>query len=614
MGRARCAWLIGILLGCESTPTNAPSDGGLADVSLDVRDDASKDAAREDSSTGDVARDVSVDLPQILPPRDASVEERDAGPAVDALGALPGHATAREGRFASHDNCQTCHAAATGVFRDAMGRDVSPPSLWRTSIKAVAARDPYWLAVVAQELEATPPARAAIEHACTICHAPAGNVASTDAMSALHFDDITRGTTPAARLARDGVTCSVCHQTTADRLGTPQSFTGGFVLSTERRTFGPHANPVTAPEMTALGYTPTQASHLTRSSFCAPCHTVITRALDATGAVVGPEFPEQTCYLEWRNSAYRTEAPAAEAANDCQGCHMPNRDAEGMMIQTTIASGTTGLSARMPIGRHLFMGANGYMLSLLAAENDWLGGTPTRAELTTAADIADQMMRRAITLSVETARRTGDALTFNVRVTNAAGHRFPTGYPSRRAWLHVRVLDDAGVGRFEVGRTDGNGRLIDGAGNPLEASRDIARPHLREVTADDQVQVYESMMADMAGNVTHLPLRAARFLKDNRILPRGWSATHADAALTSPVGVTGDADFRAGEDVTRFSLNVAGWVPARIEAEVMFQSISPDAAVAAAVRTNPSGARFRQMITDHPPVPRRVASASTTVR
>jgi hypothetical protein len=46
----------------------------------------------------------------------------------------------------------------------------------------------------------------------------------------------------------------------------------------------------------------------------------------------------------------------------------------------------------------------------------------------------------------------------------------------------------------------------------------------------------------------------------------------------------------------------------------MFQSISPDAAVAAAVRTNPSGARFRQMITDHPPVPRRVASASTTVR
>lgn len=134
------------------------------------------------------------------------------------------------------------------------------------------------------------------------------------------------------------------------------------------------------------------------------------------------------------------------------------------------------------------------------------------------------------------------------------------------------------------------------------------------MTADDQVQVYETVMADMAGEVTHLPLRAARYLKDNRILPRGWSATHPDAALTTPTGVTGDADFRAGEDVTRFALTTTGWVPARVEAELLFQSISPDAALAAGQRSLPAGARFRQMTTDHPPLPRRASSANAPVR
>lgn len=616
MGRARCALVIGFLLGCESsTPTPTPPDSSVPDASPDVSPDAVQNDAAPDAAPDDVGRDAVGDLPQILPPRDVTVPEPDAGPPVDALGPLPAAVSTREGRFMTHDNCTQCHAAATGVLRDAMGRDVSPTALWRTSIKAVAARDPYWLAVVAEELEATPPARAAIENACTICHAPAGNVGSTDAMSALHYDDITRGTTANANLARDGVTCTACHQTTAERLGTPQSFTGGFVIGTDRRTYGPHANPVTMAEMNAVNYTPTQGAHMTRSSFCATCHTVITRPLNAAGEVVGPEFPEQTCYLEWRNSAFRAEAPAAESATECQGCHMPTRDAEGNAISAVLSTRPPmNLSPRTPIGRHVFQGANGYLLSVLAAENEWLGGTPTRAELTAAADIADAMLRRGATLTVETARRAGDALTFNVRVTNTAGHRFPTGYPSRRAWLHIRVIDDAGVVRFESGRTDANGRLVDGAGNPLEPTRDILRPHLNDVTNDTQVQVYETVLGDVNGNVTHLPLRAARFLKDNRILPRGWSATHADAALTSPTGVTGDTDFRGGEDVTHFSLNTAGWVPARVEAELLFQSISPDAALAAGVRSNPAGARFRQMVTDHPPVPRRVTGAMANVR
>ena len=71
----------------------------------------------------------------------------------------------------THDNRTQCHSAATGVLRDAMGRDVSPGNLWRASIKAVAARP--LLARRRRRGALRPrPARAAIENACTICHAP----------------------------------------------------------------------------------------------------------------------------------------------------------------------------------------------------------------------------------------------------------------------------------------------------------------------------------------------------------------------------------------------------------------------------------------------------------
>ena len=78
------------------------------------------------------------------------------------------------------------------------------------------------------------------------------------------------------------------------------------------------------------------------------------------------------------------------------------------------------------------------LLSLLAAERDWVGSASTPEELTRGAEFAEAQLRRAATLTVESAARMGDALTFNVRVSNTTGHRFPTGYPTRRAWLHGR--------------------------------------------------------------------------------------------------------------------------------------------------------------------------------
>ncbi len=383
----------------------------------------------------------------------------------------------------------------------------------------------------------------------------------------------------------------MCHQTTAQGLGTPESYLGNFVLNDRREIYGPHQNPTTMPMQNQVMYTPTAADHMTSAAFCASCHTVITRPLNALGEVVGPEFNEQVTYLEWRNSDFRTEAPRGTSALSCQGCHMSTRDPDGMDISTRLSVVPPTLMPRTPIGRHTFVGANAYMLSLLAAERDWVGSASTPEELTVRAQNSPRRSSAARPPSPSRApARMGDALTFNVRVSNTTGHRFPTGYPSRRAWLHVRVLDGDGNVRFEVGRTNALGRFVNGAGTLLEAQRDVVRPHLRTITADDQIQVWESVMVDVEGRVTHLPLRAARYIKDNRILSRGWRADHADAARTAAVGVEGDTDFRAGEDlVTRFTLNTAGWVPARVEAELLFQSISPDAAARRGAALAPRG-------------------------
>jgi hypothetical protein len=65
-------------------------------------------------------------------------------------------------------------------------------------------------------------------------------------------------------------------------------------------------------------------------------------------------------------------------------------------------------------------------------------------------------------------------------------------------------------------------------------------------------------------------VRASRQLKDNRVLPRGYRADHADAPQGAPAGVGDDADFTAGSDTVHYSVSVRG-TPATVEAAVFYQ-------------------------------------------
>ena len=76
-------------------------------------------------------------------------------------------------------------------------------------------------------------------------------------------------------------------------------------------------------------------------------------------------------------------------------------------------------------------------------------------------------------------------------------------------------------------------------------------PHWNEINAEDQVQVYELVMGDVAGANTQVLERADVILKDNRLVPRGFSALHPvyDTVQVGPMAIV-DEDFnhRNGEE------------------------------------------------------------------
>ena len=129
-------------------------------------------------------------------------------------------------------------------------------------------------------------------------------------------------------------------------------------------------------------------------------------------------------------------------------------------------------------------------------------------------------VRTAATLALGSVKRSGDGVELSVIVTNLSGHKFPTGYPSRRAWLHVKVTSAGGEVVFESGRNDAYGRLVGRGDSLLEAA--TFAPHRDVVNHEDQVQIYESVPVDAAGKPAHRPLDAHHYAKDNRLLPDGF--------------------------------------------------------------------------------------------
>jgi hypothetical protein len=442
-------------------------------------------------------------------------------------------------------------------MRSPAGDDASPHGLWQGTMMANAFRDPYWRAQVAKESAAAPERTGEIQALCIRCHAPmAHHTAELGGQPAR-----TIATVADDPLARDGVSCTVCHQIQPEGLGEAETFAGMLRIGRDRAIFGPYSDPAPGPMRMHSGYTPTHGKHVKDAALCGTCHTLFT-------GHTGTAFAEQTPYLEWRNSAFQNERDAAPESRTCQDCHMPR------IPETRIARNPMGRDFLIPprpaYATHVFVGGNAFMLDLLRVNRASLGVTATEASLELAAEATRRQLRH------ETARLTVGALTrkngrleFAVKVENLTGHKLPTGYPARRAWIHVQVREGGNV-VFESGAVDEQGRLK-GVADELGLS------HATVVEKPGEVVVYELIAIDQDGKATTHLARMARRGKDTRILPRGWRSDGPHAEATTPIGIGADPDFVAGSDVVTFRVPLPEMTPKGVQvvAWLDYQSIPP---------------------------------------
>ena len=502
--------------------------------------------------------------------------------------------------FVTSDKCIACHSG----LKTAAGEDVSIGYDWRSTIMANAARDPYWHAAVRREVTDHPNAQAAIEDKCSTCHMP---MARFDAAAAggkgQVFANIPADA-PMHRYAFDGVSCTVCHQIAADNLGQHASFDGGFEIKPAaqgtRPVYGPHeveAGRLSVMQSSAQ-YVPTQSQHVQRSELCATCHTLYTTALNAAGEQVG-ELPEQVPYQEWYASAYRTE-------RTCQSCHMPRLDEQPI-------SSVLG-RPRPELSQHTFRGGNAFMLGIFNKYRGELGVQALPQELDAAiAQTETYLGTAAATIALDDVRRTGSTLALDVAIASTTGHKLPTAYPARRAWLHLTITDDSGTVLFESGRVRPDGSIV---GNDNDADAGKFEPHYAEITSPEQVQIYESIMVDANGRPTTGLLTALRYIKDNRLLPRGFDKHAASDEIAVHGAALEDPDFVGGGDRLHYRIDLGPHAagPLHVAVELLYQSIGYRWANNLRAYDTPETRRFTRYYEDSAVgSAKRLASAATVV-
>ena len=527
------------------------------------------------------------------------------------------------GQFLTSDQCIGCHSASDTNMAYLFGPlpvNLSPYTEWRASMMGLAGRDPVFHAQLEAERAQFPDKSDFLDNKCFHCHGVMGQrQLQLDKKQSFTHDmiyalaDQPGGASQYATygaLARDGVSCMVCHQIAAKGLGPdgqpvvtgePSSYTGNFPVDAPGTVNGPFSDVQPLPMKNALGITPRFADQIKRSTVCGTCHTVIVPVFDRNGKEVldksgkPKEFHEQTTYLEWQNSDFQDErAPInKETARTCQQCHMPSmykqtpltfrianiEDNTYPFVDNRLPDADITLKTR-DYSRHTLVALNVFVNQMFqqfneilgVAPNDYMypvagnGAKPVEGLVTTEQSMLDMACNETAEVEVVSARKTGDRMEVSVRVTNLAGHSFPSGVEFRRAFVNLRMLDANGQAVWASGETNKKGEILDGLTGkilPTEyfdlvcknqpdpqkcralckdkivpgVCREQIQPHYfsgNPITRGDQVQIYEELVTDSDGFITNSFVRLDEHIKDNRLLPKGWRPDGPSAGFTRP--------------------------------------------------------------------------------
>jgi hypothetical protein len=466
--------------------------------------------------------------------------------------------------FTHSENCVACHNS----LLTPTGEDVSIGATWRSTMMANSARDPYWQAGVRREIMDHPTRSADIQNECAACHMPMAqkiaHAAGGKGEVFAHLPIAQRKGSPLQRLASDGISCTVCHQIAPEKLGTRESFNANFILRPTqadgtRLIFGPYRIDGGRQSImrSVTGFVQAEAPHIKQSELCASCHTLITEAFGANGEVIG-SLPEQMNYQEWQHSAFSREE------RSCQSCHMPP-------VQGPVRASSVLGDTRDRLAQHVFVGGNAFMVRMFSRYRTELGVEALPSELdSTARATIRQLQDDTATIAVSTPVVRDKRLSFDVDVRNLTGHKFPTGYPSRRAWLHVTVRNRDNGLVFESGAVEDSGAI---AGNDNDVDPTRYEPHYELITQPDQVQIYEPVLGSPSGRPTTGLLTATQYLKDNRLLPRGFEKSTAPPEIAVHGQAANDSDFADGGDRVRYEVAGDESGPYLVEVEMRYQTI-----------------------------------------
>jgi hypothetical protein len=595
------------------------------------------------------------------PVKDDEVQ-RLPGENYDHVVAPPGS----QGSFVTSDQCMGCHGGLNGPFGPTMfevtappvgrvpqGVNYSPFGEWRWSPMGLGGRDPIFFAQVESEIAflRTNPDKAAAEagvtglqNACFRCH---GMMAkhqleaddpSADFDPSVYFNtDLDDPKHKYGALAREGISCESCHRIASDTRPLVDFFgtnTGFMEIGDAGRVFGPFKDAEIAPKVmhNGLGVEPVFGEHMKSSRVCGSCHTIVLPVLDSP--TKGKLSVEQATFPEWINSAYENEIhPDNPSARTCQDCHMPtsyrlpSRGVDVPFLKSKIAivqdETYPRSSHELPVGeltvrtresgfaRHSFHGLNAFLLTIFEQFNEVLGlripdymSGSTSGLADSVANMVEQARSATATVELSPPRVANGRLKVDVKVTNLAGHRFPSGVGFRRAFLELVVThrkrggDESVV--FASGRTNEIGVLVDQKGRPLPTelfedqldamgeTYQVFQPHHRTITRSDEVQIYEELVKDANGRFTTSFIRRDEIVKDNRLLPKGWKREGPGPELpdeylhaTLPEGdAADDPDFTdgTGSDVVSYDVALPPNVDPsdlKVTATLFSQSIQP---------------------------------------
>jgi len=223
--------------------------------------------------------------------------------------------------------------------------------------------------------------------------------------------------------------------------------------------------------------------------------------------------------------------------------------------------------------QHVFRGGNFFMPKIFNLNRIDLGMEALPNDLyRTVNETIENLQTKTAKIAIQQTSITNGRLQIDVSVKNLAGHKLPTAYPSRRVWLNLTVRDQDGRIIFTSGKLKRDGS-IEGNDNDIDPER--YEPHYQTIESQQQVQIYEDIMVNHRGQVTTSLLSGVKYIKDNRILPRGFDKTTAHDDIAVRGIAAEDSNFNDKGDFISYFLpfNNSG-SPCSVEVKLWYQPIA----------------------------------------